>query len=96
MAPPIDPEKMKAALKNPWASGMIGKDLELLKLKKKQNEERECVTDLRARPRLTNLVAGGTRKPEACCRRSWACCCASWICASALVGQPVYRLSPKS
>lgn len=41
MAPPLDPEKAKALMKNPWASQLIEKDIELLKLEKKKKEEEE-------------------------------------------------------
>ena len=39
MAPPLDPDKMKAMMKNPWTSEMIKKDIELLKLAKRQKDE---------------------------------------------------------
>ncbi|KAK4684766.1 hypothetical protein P7C73_g5404, partial [Tremellales sp. Uapishka_1] len=41
MAPPIDPAKQKEMMKNPWKADMVGKDIELLKLKKQQKEEEE-------------------------------------------------------
>jgi hypothetical protein len=49
MAPPIDPEKLKAMMKNPWALEMVEKDLELLKLNKRKKEEEESVTSKRYR-----------------------------------------------
>ncbi|WWC72135.1 uncharacterized protein I206_106095 [Kwoniella pini CBS 10737] len=41
MAPPIDKEKLKAMMKNPWAGEMIEKDIQLLKIAKRQKEEEE-------------------------------------------------------
>ncbi|AFR97166.2 hypothetical protein C343_05301 [Cryptococcus neoformans C23] len=41
MAPPIDKDKLKASLKNPWQAEMLEKDIELLKLAKKQKAEEE-------------------------------------------------------
>jgi hypothetical protein len=41
MAPPVDPKKLKAMMVNPWAADMLGKNLEMLKLAKKQKEEEE-------------------------------------------------------
>ena len=41
MAPPLDAEKLKAMMKNPFAADMIGKDIELLKLKQTKKEEEE-------------------------------------------------------
>nr|XP_018261026.1 uncharacterized protein I303_06743 [Kwoniella dejecticola CBS 10117]OBR83184.1 hypothetical protein I303_06743 [Kwoniella dejecticola CBS 10117] len=41
MAPPIDKEKLKATMKNPWAGEMIEKDIQLLKIAKRQKEEEE-------------------------------------------------------
>jgi hypothetical protein len=41
MAPPVDPDKIKALMKNPYAADMIRKDIELLKLKKRRKEEEE-------------------------------------------------------
>lgn len=43
MAPPIDQDKIKALMKNPYAADMIEKDIELLKLKKRKKEEEEWV-----------------------------------------------------
>ncbi len=43
MAPPVDPEKIKSLMKNPYAADMIEKDIELLKLKKRKKEEEEYV-----------------------------------------------------
>lgn len=39
MAPPIDKDKLKASLKNPWQAEMLEKDIELLKIAKKQKAE---------------------------------------------------------
>lgn len=77
MAPPIDADKIKASMKNPWATSMLGKDLELLKLKKRQNEEREWVHMEKAKlwDTLTPR-AGDLRKLAACCRRYWVYYCA--------------------
>lgn len=41
MAPPIDPDKIKALMKNPYAAEMLSNDIELLKLKKQRKEEEE-------------------------------------------------------
>ena len=41
MAPPLDPDKIKALMKNPYALDMIENDLELLKLKSQRKEEEE-------------------------------------------------------
>lgn len=41
MAPPIDKDKLKASLKNLWQAEMLEKDIELLKLAKKQKAEEE-------------------------------------------------------
>ncbi|KIR41344.1 hypothetical protein I307_04426 [Cryptococcus deuterogattii 99/473] len=41
MAPPIDKDKLKASLKNPWQAEMLEKDIELLKIAKKQKAEEE-------------------------------------------------------
>ena len=41
MAPPLDPDKIKALMKNPYALDMIENDLELLKLKRQRKEEEE-------------------------------------------------------
>jgi hypothetical protein len=41
MAPPADPEKLKAMLKNPWNQEMLEKDIELPKLTKRHKEEQE-------------------------------------------------------
>ena len=43
MAPPVDPDKIKSMMKNPYAAEMIEKDIELLKLKKRRKEEAEWV-----------------------------------------------------
>ena len=43
MAPPLDPSKAAALMKNPWASEMVSKDIELLKLEKRKREEEESV-----------------------------------------------------
>lgn len=43
MAPPLDADKTKALMKNPYAADMIQKDIELLKLKKRRKEEEEWV-----------------------------------------------------
>jgi hypothetical protein len=43
MAPPVDPDKIRSLMKNPYAADMIGKDIELLKLKKRRKDEEECV-----------------------------------------------------
>jgi len=39
MAPPLDSDKIKAMMKNPFATDMIDKDIELLKLKQRKMEE---------------------------------------------------------
>lgn len=41
MAPPMDPDKLKAMLKNPYSTEMLRKDIELLKLTKKHKEEQD-------------------------------------------------------
>ncbi|WVQ66855.1 uncharacterized protein L199_005046 [Kwoniella botswanensis] len=41
MAPPLDKDKLKATMKNPWATEMIEKDIQLLKIAKAQKEEEE-------------------------------------------------------
>jgi len=41
MAPPVGPDKARALMKNPWASKIIEKDIELLKLEKHKKEEEE-------------------------------------------------------
>lgn len=41
MAPPLDPDKLKAMTKNPWSAEMLEKEVELLKLTIKQKEEEE-------------------------------------------------------
>jgi hypothetical protein len=41
MAAPLDPDKLKAMMKNPWNEAMLKKDIELLKLKKQHKEEQE-------------------------------------------------------
>ena len=41
MAPPLDPAKTAALMRNPWAAQMIEKDIDLLKLEKKKREEIE-------------------------------------------------------
>lgn len=41
MAPPIDKDKLKASLKNPWQAEMLEKDIELWKIAKKQKAEEE-------------------------------------------------------
>lgn len=41
MAPSIDKNKLKAGLKNPWQAEMLEKDIELLKIAKKQKAEEE-------------------------------------------------------
>lgn len=41
MAPPVDPDKVKAMTKNPWNEEMLKKDIELLKLMKRHKEEQE-------------------------------------------------------
>ena len=41
MAPPLDPDKIKSLMKNPYALDMIENDLELLKLKRQRKEEEE-------------------------------------------------------
>ncbi|OCF42229.1 hypothetical protein I317_03964 [Kwoniella heveanensis CBS 569] len=41
MAPPIDKDKMKAIMKNPWQAEMLEKDIQLLKIAKQQKEEEE-------------------------------------------------------
>ena len=41
MAPPVDSDKLKAMVKNPWNEEMLKKDIELLKLTKKAKEEQE-------------------------------------------------------
>ena len=43
MAPPVDPDKIRSLMKNPYAADIIGKDIELLMLKKRRKEEAECV-----------------------------------------------------
>lgn len=89
MAPPVDESKLRAMMKNPWAMEMLGKDLELLKLKKKKMQEEECVLRVHfqafawAKPGLN--VAGHMAKSPTFCRPSWACCYAWSTCAWALV-----------
>jgi hypothetical protein len=39
MAPRLEADKLKAMMKNPWAAEMLQKEVELLKLAKKQKEE---------------------------------------------------------
>ncbi len=41
MAPPLDPDKAAALMKNPWAPRLIEKDIELLKMQKRKKEEEE-------------------------------------------------------
>ena len=41
MAPPVEADKLKAMVKNPWNEEMLKKDIELLKLTKKHKEEQE-------------------------------------------------------
>ena len=43
MVPPMDPEKLRAMMKNPYALDMIEKDMELLRLQRRRKEEEECV-----------------------------------------------------
>lgn len=46
MAPPVDPSRMAAMMKNPWLPDIIEKDIQLLKLNKRKKEEEEWVTSL--------------------------------------------------
>lgn len=39
MAPRLEADKLKAMMKNPWAAEMLQKEVELLKLAKKQKDE---------------------------------------------------------
>ena len=65
MAPPLDPDKLKAMMKNPFAADMIGKDIELLKLKQRKKEEEECaIIGLE----MLQLMTGDSRRLAACCR----------------------------
>ncbi|WWC91841.1 uncharacterized protein L201_006788 [Kwoniella dendrophila CBS 6074] len=41
MAPPLDKDKLEATLKKPWASEMLEKDIQLLKIAKRQKDEEE-------------------------------------------------------
>lgn len=41
MAPPLDPDQAKKLFKNPYAHRMLGSEIEMLKLAKKQKEEEE-------------------------------------------------------
>lgn len=41
MAPPLDPAKSAALMKNPWATQILEKDIDLLKLEKKKRDEME-------------------------------------------------------
>lgn len=41
MAAPLDADKLKAMMKNPWNEEMLKKDIELLKLIKQHKEEQE-------------------------------------------------------
>lgn len=46
MAPPIDPKKVKEMMKNPYASAMLGREIEMLKMAKRQKEEEKFVLPL--------------------------------------------------
>ncbi|WVO24723.1 uncharacterized protein IAS62_006093 [Cryptococcus decagattii] len=39
MGPPVDKDKLKASLKNPWQAEMLEKDIELLTIAKKQKAQ---------------------------------------------------------
>lgn len=41
MAAPLEADKLKAMMKNPWNEEMLKKDIELLKLTKQHQEEQE-------------------------------------------------------
>ncbi|WVQ84579.1 hypothetical protein IAT38_006733 [Cryptococcus sp. DSM 104549] len=41
MAPPVDKDKLKATMKNPWQAEMLEKDIQLLKIAKRQKAEEE-------------------------------------------------------
>lgn len=41
MAPPLDPDQVRAMMKNPYLPDMIKQDISLLKLKKRKKEEEE-------------------------------------------------------
>jgi hypothetical protein len=41
MALPVNPDQLKAMMKNPWALEIIERDVELLKLQKRKKEEQE-------------------------------------------------------
>lgn len=41
MGPPVDKDKLKASLKNPWQAEMLEKDIELLTIAKKQKAQEE-------------------------------------------------------
>jgi DNA-binding NtrC family response regulator len=60
MAPPIEPDKLRALMKNPWSSEMLQKEVELLKLAKKQKEEEGWVTLGKAAD-VKSLREGGQR-----------------------------------
>ena len=73
MAPPIDPKKVKEMMKNPYASAMLGKEIEMLKMAKRQKEEEEFVFPLSVAELISNadLILDATRKWQACCNRYW-------------------------